>query len=318
MRKFISLILAVCFLFSVVLLASCGDKNEELTWLELDNTFNQPTTLEDGGGQRVKVVLVLGQSNATGCALNSYLEKNIDSEQYKIYEDGFSNVLINHLEDNKRNTSGGEFVTTKLGCGVTDEYFGPELGIAEKLSKEYPDEKIVILKYTYSGSCLKTQWLYGDERGSIYEAFMLFTKTYMDALISHNYDAKIGAVCWMQGESDASGKVADEYYDNQSFFVSCIREDLKAYEENGGIYFIDAGIEDISLWKRYEVINSAKERFANSSPLNLYFSTVDAGLTTEAEPEGEPDIAHYDSMSELKLGHLVGEHIILSYRERSK
>ncbi len=314
MRKILSLILTLCFLCSPLLLVGCGENNS--VWLDLNTEFKEPTALENGNGEKVKVVLLLGQSNATGCALNSYLEKGVSVEQYSIYENGFSNVLINYSVDNQTNSSNGEFVSTGIGCGHKKEHFGPELGIAEKLSREYPGEKIVILKYTYSGSCLETQWLYDGERGSIYEAFLLFTKTYMNSLIKHNYDAQIGAVCWMQGESDANGKIADNYYDNQSFLVSCIRKDLEEYSEDGGIYFIDAGISNISYWERYEKINEAKERFAEASYLNLYFSTIDAGLTTLNEPEGEPDLAHYDAMSELKLGHLFGDYIIESYKMR--
>ena len=125
------------------------------------------------------------------------------------------------------------------------------------------------------------------------------------------------AICWMQGESDASGRIADEYYDNQKRFVSFLREDLNEYADDGKIYFIDAGIQEGTIFPRYEAVNEAKARFASESELNLYFSTIDEHLTTNLEPEGEPDLAHYDSMSELKLGHLFAEYIISSYEKRN-
>jgi hypothetical protein len=37
--------------------------------------------------------------------------------------------------------------------------------------------------------------------------------------------------------------------------------------------------------------------------------TISAGLICTEEPEGAPDIPHYDSMSEIKLGHLFAEQI---------
>lgn len=317
MRRLLSLFLIILIAFSATIISGCEDESGKGAHLELNTEFKKPTGLSDGEGERVKVILLLGQSNATGCALSSYLEKNVSTEQYSKYEQGFSNVLVNYSVDNQLNDSDGEFVRASVGFGHTNTYFGPELGMAEKLSAEYPNETVIILKYTYSGSCLKTQWLDGMDRGDIYKACIKFTETYMDALLESNYDARIGAICWMQGESDAIGKPADEYYDNQKRFVSFLRQDLNKYSDDGGIYFIDAGIQAGSIFPRYEVVNSAKTRFANESELNLYFSTIDAQLTTNLEPEESPDLAHYDSMSTLKLGYLFAEHIISSYNKRA-
>ena len=313
MRRLLSIFLIILMVSLPVAVCGCSGGAR----LELNTDFKKPTALGDGGGKRVKVILLLGQSNATGCALNSYLEKNVGTEQYSKYEEGFSSVLTNFSVDNQLNTSGGEFVKTTVGFGHRGEYFGPELGMAEVLSEAYPNETVVILKYTYSGSCLKTQWLDGKKRGEIYSACIKFTETYMDALLESNYDAKIGAICWMQGESDAIGHLASKYYDNQKRFVSFLREDLDKYADDGKIYFIDAGIQAGDIFPKYEVVNSAKARLASESELNLYFSTIDEGLTTGYEPEESPDRAHYDSMSELKLGRLFAEYIISSYEKRN-
>ncbi len=316
MRRLLSIILAILIVSLTVLMLGCNRDGEGGAHLDLNTDFKKPTSLSDGEGRDAKAILLLGQSNATGCALNSYLEKNVGKEQYSIYEEGFSNVFVNYSVDNCLNSSNGEFVNASIGFGHTSEYFGPELGIAERLSREYPDETIIILKYTYSGSCLKTQWLDEGDRGEIYKACIKFTKTYMDALLESNYNASLGAICWMQGESDAVGKVADEYYDNQGRFVSFLREDLDKYADDGEIYFVDAGIQAGNIFPRYGVVNEAKARFARESVLNLYFSTIDAHLTTNLEPEGEPDLPHYDSMSTLKLGYLFAEQIISSYNAR--
>ncbi|MBE6674900.1 MAG: sialate O-acetylesterase [Ruminococcaceae bacterium] len=317
MRKILFVALAVLVLSFGMLMLGCKSEGNESTHLELNTDFKKPTNLGNGEGKSVKVVLLLGQSNATGCALNSYLEENVGKEQYSVYEQGFSDVLINYSVDNQLNSSNGEFVKTGIGFGHKSEYFGPELGIAERLTEECPGETFVILKYTYSGSCLKTQWLEKKDRGDIYKACIKFTETYMDALLESNYNASLDAICWMQGESDAIGKTADEYYDNQKRFVSFLREDLGKYASCGGIYFIDAGIQEGTIFPRYEVVNEAKARFASESPLNLYFSTIEEGLTTKYEPKENPDLPHYDSMSELKLGYLFAEHIISSYDARN-
>ena len=39
--------------------------------------YDVADTLPDGGGKRVSVILLGGQSNASGCSLDEYLEKNV-------------------------------------------------------------------------------------------------------------------------------------------------------------------------------------------------------------------------------------------------
>jgi hypothetical protein len=168
-----------------------------------------------------------------------------------------------------------------------------------------------------SGYSLHHHWLRAGQRGSIYDAFLTFTRTHMNRLAELGYDARIGAICWMQGESDTTQFKADRYFDNQKAFVSYLREDLAPYAEEGGIYFIDAGISNGPYCEPgYPTVNEAKRRLAELSPLNLYFSTIDAGLITTQEPEGDPDWGHYDALCELELGRLFAEYVIRSYRER--
>lgn len=284
--------------------------------LEMHTDFPSPQNLADGNGQRVKVILLMGQSNATGVGHVEYLQQNTTPEQYAKYESGFDSVLINYSVDNNTNSSSGEFVSVDLGCSINSTVFGPEVGMAEKFSEAWRDEKVIILKYTYSGTSLYSQWLAKGERGSIYQAMHQFVNTYMQALRNQGYDARIGAVCWMQGESDAIlPYVANRYYQAQSNFVSYLREDFAEYAEQGGICFIDAGISNSIYWPLHTTVNKAKEKMASDSDLNYYFSTIDAGLTYDLEPYDNPDLAHYDSLSTLKLGHLFGEYVIDAYNK---
>jgi hypothetical protein len=73
--------------------------------------------------------------------------------------------------------------------------------------------------------------------------------------------------------------------------------------------FVDAYIADSFFWKNYIKLNEQKQMVADSSPLNVVIDTISEGLSITKEPEGEPDIAHYDSLSEIKLGHLFAEEI---------
>lgn len=75
-------------------------------------------------------------------------------------------------------------------------------------------------------------------------------------------------------------------------------------------YFIDAGVSNSPAWPEPEALNNAKIKFSNDSEYNIYFSTIDSGLEWSKEPEDNPDIAHFDSLSEIKLGKLFAEEIL--------
>lgn len=324
MKKTAILCLALMLFLVCAPLGSCTVPKEEgelpadqTVWLNMNTDFPSAQSLPDGGGKRVKVILLLGQSNATGCSLTSYLRQGVSEEKYAEYASGYPTALINYCLDDHAYTSNGEFLPVDLSCGAGEGYFGPEVGMAERLSAAFGDETVILLKYSMSGYSLHYHWLSQGERGSIYQACMSFVETYMQALLDKNYDARIGAVCWMQGESDTTDFKAEHYYDNQTKFASYLREDLADYAEEGGICFIDAGISNSPYCEpAYPAINAAKVKFSQDSALNLYFSTIEAGLTVHLEPTGDPDWGHYDSMSEIKLGHLFAEQIVRSYQLR--
>ena len=58
------------------------------------------------------------------------------------------------------------------------------------------------------------------------------------------------------------------------------------------------------------MVNQSKKAVADASPMNVVIDTVSHGLTCSSEPEDTPDHAHYDSLSELKLGNLFAEEAI--------
>lgn len=265
-------------------------------------------------GTGARVIILIGQSNATGCSLTSYLKEGVTPEKYAEFEAGYDNVLINFCLDNDSYSSHGAFVPTDLSCGAGDGYFGPEVGMAELLSDAFPDEKVFILKFSMSGYSLNYHWLYDYSPSWIYESFKLFASTYLAYLESKGYSPSVDAICWMQGESDTTDYKASKYYRNTSVLVDSLRADLSAYAPDGGIYFIDAGISSSPYCEpAYPAINEAKKRYAETSNINIYFPTIEAGLTTLYEPEGTPDLAHYDALSELELGRMFAREILKIY-----
>lgn len=268
-------------------------------------------TLLNGNGQKATIILLGGQSNASGCSIDKYLQKNVSEKKYDEYQNGYDNVYINYLST--LNTSGG-FVKCATKQGELGGYFGPELGLAEKLNELYPNETFYIIKCAWGGTNLFKEWLSPSSKGKTGEKYKYFT-AFVDAsieyLISKNYDIHIEGMCWMQGESDSfSIETSTMYGEHLSNFIKDIRKRYSKYSANDEIAFIDAYIANNPLfWVYCENVNAGKDAVAKLSPMNSLIDTINHELICSEEPEGNPDIPHYDSMSQIKLGHLFAEEI---------
>ena len=302
-----SLWLLSIFLF----LSSCSSLKENPEEGKYSLNMNREYTVVDclpfGEGRKASVFLLLGQSNASGCSYVEYLEKTAKGKDFLRYQNGYDSVMIDFCIDNHATSSEGRFQKVDLTCAY-EGCFGPEVGFADKLVQAGIQEPIFILKYTMSGYSLNYNWLRKGSRGDIYTAMEQYAKTYLSYLESKGYEITLDGVLWMQGESDTTEFKASKYLDNTRKFVSYLREDFKAYQSEEGIYFIDAGISDSPYClPSYPEINEAKVAFSNESDLNLYFPTIENGLTTLNEPYGDPDLGHYDALDEIRLGELFGE-----------
>ena len=272
-------------------------------------TFTVKDTLPDGNGKEATIILLGGQSNASGASLDEYLAKNVTPEKYAEYKAGYDNVYINFLSGAKMSQA---FVPCSILQGEGESAFGPELGLADKLHELYPDKTFFIIKCAWGGTNLYSQWLSPTSKGmtgSLYKQFISFVNTSVDYLISKNYDVKIEGMCWMQGESDAfTKKHSEKYAEHLSNLIGDIRNEFSQYAGEDGIAFVDAYIADTpGVWPYYEAVNRGKAEVAGRSPINVVIDTIAAGLECTEEPEGAPDLAHYDSMSEILLGHLFAE-----------
>jgi hypothetical protein len=123
-------------------------------------------------------------------------------------------------------------------------------------------------------------------------------------LKDEGFEPQICAFFWMQGESDSyATDLVENYirrYDNL----------LKDFQKQFGLYlstciYVDAGISE--NWLYYKELNALKEEY--SKKRGYYLDTVKEGLTTKNEPTDNPDTAHYDSDSIVKLGEMFAGQI---------
>ena len=269
----------------------------------------QPKEL-DPNTTYTNVYLIMGQSNASGNAKQSFLE-NSQPDLYQKYLEGNSKVLITRDVDDQIDTN---YVPTKFGFGNNQEMFGPEIGIAEVL--EQYEEKSYIIKATCGATCLQAHYV--NKLGikqTLYNRYIRFIKQQLKALEDLNLTPRVRGVFWMQGESDSFKEYASTYYQAEQYFLKYIRTDL-----NDWIYdhfnFVDAYISTKSLWPDPDSINKAKQKLADNNEHCYCLKTngedetainLDLKSNTGEDPD---DPAHYESRSMVMLGLTAGQYLI--------
>ena len=268
----------------------------------------------ESGAKKVDVIIISGQSNAVGCTYSEYIE---DTYKYGEYQKGYSNIQIAYdcwtkdwpasgITFYSQNTSkNNDFVKVKLGQGNSINTFGPEIGIAEAMHEKYGD-KLFLIKFACGGSNLKDDWL--GSSSPMYGRMIDYVKLQIENLKKKGYAPTIKAFCWMQGEGDSYYGYYQSYRDNLRTFINDVRDDLRSLAGDKDIPFIDAGISDASEWEYYRQVNNAKKLVAEENDNNFYIDTIAAGLHTDKEPLFKVDVCHYDSESEIQLGHLFAEY----------
>ena len=252
----------------------------------------------------VDVVVISGQSNGVGCTHSDCIARSIGYSKYQEYMKGYEGIKIAY--DCWTKDEGPKFYSQNQS--KNDNFvkvtFGPEIGISEALNEKYAN-KLFLIKYACGASNLKDDWVKRDS--PMYNRFVTYIKKQMNNLKDMGYVPTIKAMCWMQGEGDSYEGYYQEYYDNTKEFVGNLRNDLKELAGNKDFPFVDAGINNSPQWQYYRKVNEAKQQFADESENNIYIDTIAAGLHTNQEPFDTPDTAHYDTESQVQLGHLFAE-----------
>ena len=275
--------------------------------------------------KKAKIILLTGQSNAVGVGHCQYLPVHFPMEKVEEYRAGYPDILINYYSHDKKSDG---FVTTGLNCTeLTKDTFGPELGIAEALTARYPGQQVFIVKCAYGGTCLWHDWI-SPSGGRVYDAqshddmqtaehyrgygwcynelFKILPDS-IKTLKDRGYEPEIIAFCWMQGEGDADTTEHVEQYERlYAALLADIHAEFGKYFAADCVY-VDGGISEI--WPLYKELNEVKKAHAATTPGSFYLDTIGAGLTTQNEPQPEPDIYHYDADGTVKLGHMFAQHI---------
>ena len=243
-----------------------------------------------------------GQSNASGQAWNSLLQGTASAEAWERYTRGYDNVKIYHQVDWANSST--DFVPVKVGQGSDVERFGPEVGLADYLSRAYPNETFYIIKSSFSGSGLQKAWQPTEGQ---YKQFVTDVQTALRKLQVKGLEPEIFAMCWMQGETDAMTLAHAEIYASAfAELMDRINEKFGNYMAEGGMAIVDSAICEQSVWQYAAIINQMKEKYAATSQNYYFLDSNAAGIDTWDEM-GDP--MHYDSDDMIELGELFGRYV---------
>ena len=291
MKRFSKMFEMFIIFVGLVVILSCSNQVQDIS---SDITYDFSSD-----GEPIDVIILAGQSNATGSCLNEGLKNYVTSEEYALFTRGFENQkIIWYLDWSNYSMPpvSEQLTNVKMGQGLPGIGFGPEIGISYVLNKN--NKEVVIIKVTSPGSGIGT---FVNDNG-LAPFFELFIFNSMKELNDKGYSPKIKCMCWMQGERDSSSVcLAFNYEKNEELLVSEIRN--KFGKE---IVFINAKITDWELVSSpcyQNIVNDAKIKNVNKD-IHNYMINSD-GLRKQVY-----DLSHYDAYSQFELGKRFGEMIL--------
>ena len=351
-------------------LVACGNSTNKNN--SNNNNSNGNNMLEPDP-EEVPVFVMSGQSNMEGSTNWRYNGKNLleeymnsIDEDYSVIGEGVDNVLCSYYGFYHPNgwtqahtaspdTSTPEarltpnFQPTTVGMGVGDggtgDYFGPEVGMAYKLNKEYSgNEPIHLIKCAFSGSGFSqgtANWRnYPDDNKTMEEnatrSLYFLLKTYTNNCLKVIEDAGkkpvIKGFVWHQGESDTGNA---NYQTEMEGLIARFRSDYAKYatdEDGKNIAFLDCTIYDGSknTYGSQEQVNSGINAKKNAIAAKGQLSSsdenyeknyivdgtfTDHGLKLEIgdAAKGGYGTYHYNTKDAFVLGEAYADIILENY-----
>jgi hypothetical protein len=243
-----------------------------------------PSPSPTASGAPYKIFLLAGQSNMCGIGMNHELtdDQKFTVENVKIYAAG-----------TVEGTMANKWGTLKLGYGTGGGNFGPEYIFGRDIAQKLPDNKVLLIKVSWSGTSLSGDWRppsAGGTTGKLWNEFVSNTQKALAAL-DPGIKYEIAGMCWMQGESDACApNIASDYEANLTAFINDVRREFSVPD----MRFIIAMIDDSSVWPHNAVVRQGELNVAEKVPHVGIFDTKD--LATDG--------SHYKTQGILDMGEL--------------
>jgi hypothetical protein len=185
-----------------------------------------PASALSGSPPHLTVLVVAGQSNVVGIdayAIDPWSHRHVLAS-YSVHHAAKHTLVV--WRESGVSDAGLPPValsTPQILAGVQSPIFGPEMGLAAGL---YGDghHNLLIVKVGFVGTSLADDWA---TTGVLYQTLVTTTQDALAWAASNGYSATVGAVYWLQGETDAEHlSMASAYQANLTAFMSSLRTDL--------------------------------------------------------------------------------------------
>lgn len=269
---------------------------------------------------KVKVIVMSGQSNAAGVGRYPQLRKSVSKEKLDEYAQGYDNVLMYGYSHNTYiNEFKPVYADEFYSSGGFAGSFGFELPLAEHLSNYYRDsgETIYLVKSAFGGATLDYDYrspsvthemvVTSPATGStekdttpgwLYRMLIKKVDETIKYILSIDKIPEIEAFFWQQGESEGcwlDTRASQYYYDNFVCFMNDFKGNFSQYLSNN-FTTIDGAISSTAYnplhpewgkaWPYYATVNAAKQQYANEHNGYFYDTNNDpkTTFTTMYEP----------------------------------
>ena len=176
-------------------------------------------------------------------------------------------------------------------------HFGPEIGFAHVLSRQFPNTKIKLIKFAVGGTSLfawdptwnasKANLTRNASAGPLFKKLIKTAKIQFDEKKS-----KLAGILWMQGEADAKyPTAAKQYAGNLNRFVNAVRKELKS---PNSLFIMGSINPPVDLFPSTKIVQQA-QRSAASRIRNLR-------LIKTSDLDKRNDHLHYNTQGQLELG----------------
>lgn len=261
--------------------------------------------------KKIKVFILSGQSNMVGWGEDSKLPDNLsDGDEHKLmFENGKWQKLKPFKPANKGQTK----------YGLTGNTFGPEISLAEEISKSYPNETIGIIKSSFGGTGIlawSPNWTKEQadrtndaKKGDLY-------KVLLDKVKAAQKEANIEIVgfLWQQGGKDMTKiDLGKEYFNNLKSMIEGIRRDLNL--PNLPV-FIGCSVseETLNTIDKDQLNKIKKSRPGVEYVIRARFEAEDnipnVKVVVLPNLEKHPKNVHYNTNGQLNLGEYYAKYFL--------
>lgn len=255
----------------------------------------------------IDVYLIGGQSNAAGRALISNVV--LDPGQIGSNTAQLTNTDVRFYYSETVDANAGATPnawTTLQPAAQFEGYFGPEIGLGNRLAELYPDRTIALIKHAKGSTSLASDWNPTGEGGAQWQLFVQTVQAGLQALIDEGHTPVLRGMVWQQGETDANSESGSEAYgSNLKQFIAAVREEFSA-PDMAFVYGTILQKESRPFGAKVRAGQEAVDEDAQS-PLSI----TGANLINadDLKTNYNNDLVHFDYISQIELGKRFAEEL---------